>query len=245
MPLDQAEAIVLRSSPVGDQDKLVVFLTRERGVLRGVAKGARKFGNRFGSALEPMSHVTAFFYEKERRDLVTVSACDLRQSFFDIQRNVDAALTLAYFGELIEDSVPGRAQDDLLFRLLLAVLQALGQSLDTALLALYFEAWFLQIHGILPEVHRCRRCRKAIAESAAGWLAPKRDGVYCDDCAPARKDEVRPPLPRFVAWARRNPPASCTEAPFTREELQSVGLALQAMIVYHLEREPKSLRFVR
>jgi DNA repair protein RecO (recombination protein O) len=245
MPLDQAEAIVLRSTPLGDQDKLVVFLTRERGVLRGAAKGARKFGNRFGSALEPMSHVTVFYYEKERKDLVTVSGCDLRQSFFDVQGNVDASPVLAYFAELIEESVPGRAHDDLLFRLLLSVLQALRDSLDTALLARYFEAWFLQIHGILPEVHRCRRCRKVIAETEAGWLAPNRDGIYCDSCAPVRKVEIAAPLPRFVAWARKNPPTSCTEAPFTPEELKAIGGALQAMIVYHLEREPKSLRFVR
>jgi DNA repair protein RecO (recombination protein O) len=245
MPLDQAEAIVLRTYPIGDQDKVVVFLARDRGLVRGVAKGARKFGNRFGSALEPMSHVTAFFYEKEHRDLVTVSGCDLRQSFFDVQRDLDAALALSYFAELIEETVPGRSHDDLLFRLLLSVLQALRDSLDTALLTGYFEAWFLQIHGILPEVHRCRSCRKAIAESEAGWLGPRRDGVYCDACAPARREEVRAPLPRFIAWARANPPTACPEAPFTPEELKGVRGALQAMIVYHLEREPKSLRYVR
>ena len=107
MPLDQAEAIVLRTSPIGDQDKLCSFLTRDKGVLRGVAKGARKFGNRFGSSLEPMSHVRVFFYEKERRDLVTISACDLLESFFDIQTDLQAALTPAYFAELVEEFVPG------------------------------------------------------------------------------------------------------------------------------------------
>ena len=244
MPLDQAEAIVLRTYPLGDQDKVVVFLTREHGLLRGVAKGARKFGNRFGAALEPMSHLTVFYYEKERKDLVTVSGCDLRQSFFDVQGNVEASLVLSYFAELVEESVPGRAHDDLMFRLLLSVLQALRDSLDTALLARYFEAWFLQLHGVLPDLHRCRRCRKTIAENAAGWLGPKRDGIYCDACAPARKEEVRAPLPRFVAWVRANPPTACTEAPFTPEELKGIRSALQAMILYHLEREPKSLRYV-
>ena len=49
MPTDRAEAIVLRTSALGEQDKLVSLLTRDKGVIRGVAKGARKFGNRFGS----------------------------------------------------------------------------------------------------------------------------------------------------------------------------------------------------
>ena len=55
MPRDQSESIILRTFPIGDQDKLVVFFGRKRGIFKGVAKGARKFGNRFGSSLEPMT----------------------------------------------------------------------------------------------------------------------------------------------------------------------------------------------
>jgi DNA repair protein RecO (recombination protein O) len=46
MPLEQSEAIVLRSFDVGEQDKIVVFFSRDKGIIKGIAKGARKFGNR-------------------------------------------------------------------------------------------------------------------------------------------------------------------------------------------------------
>jgi len=118
MPIDQAEAIVLRTYAIGDQDKIAVFLTRDKGVIRGVAKGARKFGNRFGSSLEPMSHVTMFYYEKERKDLVTINTCDLIESFFEVQADLKMSLTLSYFAELIEEFVPVRAREDIVFRLL-------------------------------------------------------------------------------------------------------------------------------
>ena len=245
MPLDQAEAIVLRTSALGDQDMLAVFLTRDKGLLRGAAKGARKFGNRFGSALEPMSHVTVFFYEKERRDLVTVSGCDLLESFFEIQSDLKTSLTLSYFAELVEDVLPARSSEDVLFRLLLSVLRALKMKGELGLLAPYFEAWFLQANGFLPDVHRCRQCRRDIGPEEAAWLSPKRDGIFCDACAPARRDEVRRELGRFVQWARRNAPSCADEIPFTPGELIAVRKSLQAMIVYHLEREPRSLRYVR
>ncbi len=243
MPLDQAEAIVLRTSPIGDQDKLCAFLTHDMGVLRGVAKGARKFGNRFGSSLEPMSHVRVFYYEKERRDLVTVSACDLLDSFFDIQKDLKSALTTAYFAELVEEFVPVRAHEDVVFRLLLAVLQALEARGDPDFLTRYFEAWLLQVHGVLPDVKRCKKCRKDI--EADGWLAPRRDGVYCSDCAPVRKEEVRRELALFLGWVRRNPPPRSGVEGFGPAELKSIRIALQAMIVFHLEREPRSLRFTK
>jgi DNA repair protein RecO (recombination protein O) len=244
MPTDQAEAIVLRSLPIGDQDKIVAFLTRDKGVLRGVAKGARKFGNRFGSALEPLSHVTVFFYEKERRELVTVGGCDLRESFFEMQADLRTSFTLAYFAELVEEFLPVRAHhEDHVFRLLLSVLKAIKCGGDLSLLARYFEAWFLQINGLLPDVRRCRACRKTL--DAPGWLAPKKDGAYCEACAPARKEEVRPELGRFVDWARRHPPEAAAAGSFAPAELASVGKNLQAMIVFHLEREPKSLRYLK
>jgi len=243
MPIDQAEAIVLRTTNIGDQDKIAVFLTRDYGVVRGVAKGARKFGNRFGSSLEPMSRVTVFYYEKERKDLVTVNNCDLIESFFELQADLKASLTLSYFAELIEEFMPVRAREDIVFRLLLSVLQALKQKGDLGLLTPYFEAWFLQVNGFLPDVRRCKKCRKALEES--GWLSPKKDGVYCADCAPARKDEIKRELGYFLSWARKNPPSKTGENPFPPAELKAIQNSLEAMIVYHLEREPKSLRYLK
>ncbi len=242
MPLDQAEAIILRTYHVGDQDKVVVFLSRDKGLVRGVAKGARKFGNRFGSALEPMSLVKMFYYEKERRDLVTISDCDLVESFFDIQKSLKASFTVAYFAELIEEFFPARAREDLVFRLLLSVLQAMKAQANLSLLTRYFEAWFLQINGFLPDVRRCKKCGKTAA--ASGWLAPKKDGVYCDGCAPIKKEEVRRDLELFLSWVRKNPPPKAGDSPFSPEQLRGIQKNLQAMIVYHMEREPRSLRYI-
>jgi len=243
MPLDQAEAIILRTYPVGDQDKVVVFLTRDKGLLRGVAKGARKFGNRFGSSLEPMSRVAIFYYEKERKDLVTVSDCDLIDSFFDIQKDLKTSLTISYFTELIEEFVPARAREDLIFRLLLSVLEALKGRGDLSLLTRYFEAWFLQINGFLPNVGRCKKCGKTPTEG--GWLAPKKDGVYCADCAPVKKEEVKRELASFLNWARKNPPPGEGVFPYSPGELRAIRTSLQSMIIYHMEKEPKSLRYIK
>jgi DNA repair protein RecO (recombination protein O) len=242
MPIDQAEAIVLRTSHLGDQDKLVVLFCREKGVLRGVAKGARKFGSRFGSSLEPMSVVRVFYYEKERRDLVTVSGCDLLESFFEIQVEPATAFLLTYFAELIEEFAPVRAREDVLFRLLLSVLRCLQGGGDREFTAAYFEAWFLQANGLLPDLSGCRRCRKPLA---AGWLAPRRDGVYCPDCAPVKKDEVARPVRDFLGWARKNPPAGSCAPPFPPGDIAAIRRTLQAMIVYHMDKEPRSLHLLK
>jgi DNA repair protein RecO (recombination protein O) len=243
MPLDQTEAIVLRSFNYGDQDKIIVFFCRDKGLLRGIAKGARKFGNRFGSSLEPMSLVHVFYYEKERKDLVTVSQCDLIESFFEIQRDYRTICTLSYFAEIIEEFFPSPAKEDIVFRLLLSTLQAIRESGDVGLLSRYFEVWFLQINGLLPDFRRCKRCRTRFA--GEGWLSPKMDGVYCPACAPLKKERTPDDIVLFLDWARKNPPPKKGELPFSAGQLEAYGKVLQSLIIYHLEREPKSLHFLK
>ena len=70
MPLYTADALILRTYKLGEADRIVVFLTRDRGKKRGVAKGARRARSRFAAALEPMTEVRVAYFERERRELV-------------------------------------------------------------------------------------------------------------------------------------------------------------------------------
>lgn len=243
MPIDQSEAIVLRTFPVGDQDKIAVFFSRDKGLLRGIAKGARKFGNRFGSSLEPMSLVRVFYYEKERKDLLTVSQCDLIESFFEVYKDYKTSCTLAYFAELIEEFFPSPAKEDVLFRLLLSALQAVKAGGDLEQVGRYFEAWFLKISGLLPDFRHCKGCHEKTFRGA--WLSPKMDGVYCGSCAPFKKEEISPDMMTFLSWVRKNPPPASGVLPFTTTQIASFGRTLQGLIVFHLEKEPKSLHCLK
>src|SRR5438045_8935558 len=70
MPLYTTDALILRTYKLGESDRIVVFLTRDRGKKRGVAKNARQSRRRFGGALEPMTCGRVTYRERERRDLV-------------------------------------------------------------------------------------------------------------------------------------------------------------------------------
>jgi DNA repair protein RecO (recombination protein O) len=235
MALYQTESIVLRSFDIGEQDKIIVFFAKDVGIFKGVAKGARKFGNRFGSSLEPMSHVKVFYYEKENRDLVTVSNCDLIESFFDIQNDLDTSFTLSYFAELIEEFFPLRSKEDTLFRLLLSALQSLKAGADLDLTSAYFEAWFLKLSGILPDFKRCKKCREAI--SSVSWLSRNKDGVFCNRCIPQGKDEISPEINAVLDWIRKNPPPKAKEYLFGSKQVAEVREVMQRILVFHMERK--------
>src|SRR5260370_24449898 len=61
MPVRESEALILRSFPLGEADRLVSFLRRTEGRMRGVASGARRPKSRFGSTLQLFSYVQFWF----------------------------------------------------------------------------------------------------------------------------------------------------------------------------------------
>src|SRR3954471_11676971 len=70
MPVYTSDALILRTYKLGETDRIVVFLTRDRGKKRGVAKGARRAKSRFTGALESLTRAGVAYYERELRDLV-------------------------------------------------------------------------------------------------------------------------------------------------------------------------------
>ena len=244
MPLEQSEGFILRTYNIGEQDKIVVLFSRDKGLFKGVAKGARKFGNRFGSSLEPLSHVRMFYYEKAGKELVTINNSDLLESFFDIQKDLKTSYTLSYFSELIDAFFPARSKDEVLFRLLRSSLLSLQKGADVDFISLYFEAWILKISGILPDFKYCKMCRKVSNETH--WLSHKKDGILCSRCVSGKQIVIPPNFNDFLNWIKKNPPPndSSSFVPFSPELLLSIRKILRSIAVFHMERVPKSLRFI-
>ena len=99
MPLYTADALVLRTYALGEADRLVVFLTRDRGKKRGVAKSARRPRSRFMGALEPLTEARVAYFESARRELVGLNYAETIRSPLGLASAVaqDGLTHAAYF----------------------------------------------------------------------------------------------------------------------------------------------------
>jgi len=180
MPLKESEAIVLRSFPLGEADRLVSFLSRTEGRLRGVARGARRTKSRFGSTLEILSHVRIWFYERETRDLVRISQCELVESFYAAQGDYERSLALALISEVVESVLPEHEAADPVFRLVLVVSRAISAGKGIWPPLAYFALWSVRLAGWLPGLDRCENCGRAFGPEGA-YAQPSGD-LVCGDC---------------------------------------------------------------
>jgi len=164
MPLYTADALVLRTYKLGEADRIVVFLTRDRGKKRGVAKGARRPRSRFVGALEPLTEVRVAYFESERRELVGLNYAEPVQSPLALTAD-DALGHVSYFAELLDEWSPDADADERLYRLGASMLVALRAGVPVERLARYFEYWLLRLQGVYPE------SRGALSSGALAFLA--------------------------------------------------------------------------
>jgi DNA repair protein RecO (recombination protein O) len=149
MPLYSADALILRTYKLGEADRIVVFLTRDRGKKRGVARGARRTKSNFVGALEPMTCARVAYFEKERRELVSLNYSEASRSALS-GGTVESLGCAAYFAELIDEWSAESHEDERLYRLGASMVDALASGVPPDPLSRYFEYWLLSLQGVYP-----------------------------------------------------------------------------------------------
>ncbi|HUZ46731.1 MAG TPA: DNA repair protein RecO [Terriglobia bacterium] len=237
MPLVETEAIVLRTHRLGEADKIVSLLTRQLGRVRAVAKGALSRRSRFGSALEPLSYIRLWIYDREGRDLQRLGSAEVLESFFEMQKDYRMQVAAQYLAEVSERFLPDREVNERAFRLLMAVLRALKNFGEVNRPLLFFDYWLLRLGGFLPDLSCCMKCRKSFA-GQAGFYDESSESLLCSACRTGRSgaqvsaqalvliSEFR--SARIEEWLR------VKKAPAGSRELR---LFLEQIIEAHLERK--------
>jgi DNA repair protein RecO (recombination protein O) len=235
MPTYRDDAIVLRTHLLGEADRIVTLLGRQRGKIRAVAKGVRKTTSRFGARLEPFSVVDVQIYEGKTLDIV--QSADTVESYsgsiaHDYPRYTAAMVMVETADRLTEhDYQP--AQYSLLHGGLRSLANAeheAGISVDSYLLRA------LAIAGWEPSLDQCAVTG---AEGDHRSFSVAQGGVVSAEVAPpgtpklsvGTKEVLAALLAGDWAYAEQVNPAIRSEAS---------GL-IAAYTQYHLERHVRSL----
>jgi len=215
-------ALVLRTRPYGESDRIVTLITEQHGKVTGIAKGAKNSRRRFAGSLEPFVLIRAVFRQRTTSDLVFLLRCELQGTLRAFTRDLDCFAAGSYVLELTDRMVFGRESGHEVYRLGLDALTLLdaGAPADPVLRA--FELHLLAASGYAPALDRCRACGRAAEREDPRYLTLERGGLVCRRCV--RVDEpVRPvaaATARELARLARSPLAEAaagTDAAILRE----------------------------
>ena len=242
MPLHAAEALILRTYKLGEADRIVVFLTADRGKRRGVAKGARRSRSPFSGALEPMTRGRVAYFERERRELVRLRYVEPVCSPLT-SPSAESLAHVGYFAELIDEWAPEADPNEKLFRLGAAVVESFAAGLPVERLARYFEFWLLRLQGVYPPISACSRCG---GDLSAGGCLVTGGTLACVRCeTPGEGGGLSAAAIAFLQAVRTAAPAGLVDVELPPQADRELTRVHQRLIRTHLERELKSFRVVQ
>jgi len=243
MPLYSSDALVLRTYKLAETDRIVVFLTRDRGKRRGVAKGARRARSRFAGGLEPLTRASVEYFEKEPSQLVRLNYVDVQHSPL-AGGNADAFGHVGYFAELLDEWAAEADPNEKLFRLAAAVVEVLTITERVDRLARYFEYWLLRLQGLYPSIARCGRCGESLADGARLVTADRE--LCCASCGRAGGGpRLSGEAMQFLLVARTTSPEALEAVELGVAASRELEVTHQSLITMHLEKELRSIRVLR
>lgn len=141
--------MILKAEPVGEYDRRVVILTRERGKIAAFARGARKQGSRLLASTNPFCFGQFRVYEG--RTAYSVSETTISNYFEGLRENFEQACYGMYFLEVMDYYTRENSDEKEMLKLLYQSLRALQHvGLSSELVRYIFEIKALTLNGEYP-----------------------------------------------------------------------------------------------
>jgi DNA repair protein RecO (recombination protein O) len=179
--LYKTEAIVLRTYPFGEADRVVVLLTAEQGKVRSVAKGVSRGRSRLAAAVQPFTHGRYLLWQG--RELDGISQAEIVRPSHLLTADLGSLAAASYATELVDAFWEDRQEAPEAFALLRESLDWLagGGTAGPAFLR-RLELRVLAAAGFAPELHVCAQCGRPLAEEGPARYVPARGGLCCAVC---------------------------------------------------------------
>ncbi len=247
MPSSQQalEAVVLSFTDVGEEDRIVTFLTRERGLLRAAASGARSLKKGRAASLDLFAVTMVDVRAPGRsRKLSRVRSSSVLEANLPIREDYRLLCAASYIAELLIRSAQENDPAEGVYSLMLYCLRALQGRVDPHRILLIFELRLLGEMGWVPELESCLICGKDVG--AGAFFSPRDGGVVHGKCTTMNSLSVVSAGDlaslRFIAG---KPLGSMGKLGLTDRKARELFYTVHSFTTHHLGFEPRTLATVR
>lgn len=178
----EVKGVVLSSMPVGEYDRRLLLLTKEKGKISAFARGTRKPGSTPLSAARPCTFGTYRIFQG--RSSYTLQGMSPLRYFDEFGSDIVGMTYASYFLELTDyyarENVDGTEMMNLLFVALKALL---NEHIQNSLVRTVFELRIMGINGEGPQVFQCGSCGRQLTQ---GEYSKIKSSLYCRECSLAQ-----------------------------------------------------------
>lgn len=179
---ERVMGMVLSAATIGEYDKRVVLLTKERGRISAFARGARRPKSPLSASTEPFTFGEFFIYCG--RDSYTIEQVEVKNFFPELRKDLDNLYMALYFCEVADyftrEGMEAKEELNLLYMSLRALT---APSLPRKLVRYIYEFRILSIEGEAPRIFECIQCK---GTDSLHHFYVGEAGVVCDSCHDGR-----------------------------------------------------------
>ena len=141
--------MVLQAAPIGEYDRRIVLLTKEKGKITAFARGARKQNSRLSAATDLFAF--GVFRIFEGRSSYSVTEAEITNYFEELRKDYESAYYGMYFLEVAEYYTGENNDETEMLKLLYQSLRALSApGLEKPFVRSIFEIKAIVINGEFP-----------------------------------------------------------------------------------------------
>ena len=235
------EAIVLRRLDYGEADRILTLLTKEHGKVGAIAKGVRRPQSRLDPVLQTFGHLDLQLAVGHNLDVVT-QAVRLPGPRLpgDLEWTSRASLIAEVADRVAEERHPVPDVFELTREGLTEVATATMPRRATA----RFLMDALERFGYAPRLHECASCDRPLPEAPAAF-APEAGGFLCPSCAVPQLPTVSVAAVKVLRVLAAGDLDLYRRLRLDDELLSALEDVLEAQLEHHLDRQLRSLRFLR
>ncbi len=233
--------MVLRKLDYGEADRIYTLLTREHGKVGAIARGVRRTTSRLAPALELFAVVDVQLAAGRSLDVITQAVrLPGERLGASVERTAHASLIVELADRVSEERHPVEG----LFELTVLALRELAAEPEPRRASAYFMAVALDFLGYAPQLQDCASCGRPLPEAAAAF-SPVAGGFLCVDCAEPAMHPVSVQALKVLRVMAGGGIELYRRVKLDPGLMGEVERVLEAQLEYHLDRQLKSLRFLR
>lgn len=238
----KTDGLIIRDLNVGEDDRIVTILTRERGIIRASARGARRVKNSLSTATRLFCYSEFVLFRG--KDKYIIDAAQPIEFFLGIDKDLQRLALAQYFAQVAAALAPEEENAKQYLRLMLNAINFIrtGKK-ELVLIKSVFELRILTMSGYMPDIVACQNCGAYEAETM--FFNPITGTLLCCDCA--GKGQIGFKLSKGALAAMRHIVYSDFEKLFSFSlpvtALSELGAASEEYLKSQLERSFPTLDF--